>query len=57
MFGGYGKFGAASKVSRTFTGLPTHSIVRITGRFSTIDSWDGESFIVKVDGKQGFASA
>ena len=41
--------GTQSSVRRTFSGLPTHSIVTINLDFVQIDSWDNERFYVYAD--------
>jgi len=52
---GYGKVhgiwgGEVKDVSQTFTGMPTHTEVKITARFWAIDSWDNEWGYMHIDG-------
>jgi hypothetical protein len=52
---GYGKVhgiwgGEVKEVSQTFTGMPTHTEVKITARFWAIDSWDNEWGYMHIDG-------
>ena len=58
MLGGYGRFGGgggigdnSSTAEKTFTGLPTHTQVRVSFQFFKLDSWDnGENAELWVDG-------
>ncbi|CAD8148553.1 unnamed protein product [Paramecium pentaurelia] len=48
-FGGYEKTGKDAKISRKFN-LPAHKRIRIAFEAWKIDNWNGEDYIVKVDG-------
>ena len=42
------------EVTKTFTGMPSHSHVRVSLRFWAMDSWDWEKGKVYVDGERVF---
>eukprot|EP00759_Apiculatamorpha_spiralis_P009384 PhF_6_TR15991/c1_g1_i1/m.25091 len=49
MLGGYNMFGTGATITRQFQ-LPAHKRLRIKARVLSIDTWDGEAFLVHVDG-------
>ena len=52
VFGGAGRLGKNSAVQRTFTGLPNHTSLRVTGTYFLIDCWEkGKQFFIRVDGR------
>ena len=52
MLGGYAILGHGDWVEKAYVGLPTHRSVSVELVFVKIDSWDGESGIVMVDGTE-----
>jgi hypothetical protein len=48
--GGYCNFGATA-VSKTWSGLPKHSQIRVTFNYHFIDEWTGQAGYAKIDGK------
>jgi hypothetical protein len=44
-----------SKVTKTFTNLPPHTQLRVAAKYLFIDSWDGESAFMSVDGRHVWA--
>ena len=50
MLGGFNVFGKGAYAKKNFSDLPKHNKAVISFRFFKIDSWDGEAFIVKVNG-------
>ena len=53
MLGGYGVFGKDAYVEKTFdlSGAPQHSAVRVQLDFVKIDSWNGETAYLRLDGE------
>jgi len=49
ILGGHCVETAKGEVSKTFTGLPPHSQIRLNAKYMFIDSWDGESGYAKID--------
>lgn len=53
LLGGYGKF-AGGEVSKRFSELPTHTMVRVVANYYFIDAWQGEMGYMLVDtGRDG----
>jgi hypothetical protein len=50
MLGGHCNF-SYNEVSKTFTDLPKHEKIKINAAFHMLDSWDGETAFMKVDGE------
>jgi len=42
--------GGKTEISKTFSDLPLHTHVRVNSKYMFIDSWDGESGYLKLDG-------
>jgi len=40
----------APELTKTFTNLPAHTQLRVAAKYMFIDSWDGESGFMKIDG-------
>jgi hypothetical protein len=57
MLGGPGVAGAGFVATDSVQNLPPHQQIQISGQYLRIDSWDGESAWVKVDGTQAWALA
>ena len=53
MLGGYGIFGSGTYVQKTFdlSGAPAYSEVRVQLNFVKIDTWDGESAYLRLNGE------
>ena len=53
MLGGYGIFGSGAYVQKTFglSGAPAYSEVRVQLNFVKIDTWDGESAYLRLNGE------
>lgn len=47
--GGHCNFGAG-EVSKTFTKLPPHNMIKVTANYHFLDKWEGEEGFMKVDG-------
>lgn len=56
ILGGYGKFGK-TEVSKTWSGLKDHSLLRLKANFHFIDKWGGETAYMKIDGKYYWTEA
>lgn len=56
MIGGFNILGAKSALVKSIP-LPPHYKMRIRVQFWKIDSWDGESFIIYVDGVNVYQKA
>lgn len=50
ILGGHCVEKATPELSKTFESLPPHSQIRVVAKYLFIDSWDGESGYLKVDG-------
>jgi len=50
ILGGHCVEKATPELTKTFSGLPLHSQIRVVAKYLFIDSWDGESGFMKVDG-------
>jgi hypothetical protein len=50
ILGGHCVEKATPELTKTFSGLPAHSQIRVVAKYLFIDSWDGESGYVKADG-------
>ena len=53
----YALFGASAQVSKTWTGLPSHTSITLSVRVWYIDSWDSEKMYIDVDNSQVWSSA
>jgi hypothetical protein len=50
MLGGYGIFGAGASVTRTYSSLPVHNMIKLKIQLFKIDSWNNESAFISIDG-------
>jgi hypothetical protein len=50
ILGGHCVEKAIPELTKTFTKLPPHTHLRVTAKYMFIDSWDGESGFMKIDG-------
>ena len=57
MIGGYGQLGAGGYLEKTFSGLPTHTSLRIRATLFKIDQWASANFEVLLDGAVAWQSA
>lgn len=48
--GGHCRLGSNNTISRQWDKLPSHSLVKITGRVHFFDQWQGESVFITIDG-------
>ena len=50
-------YGAGDSISTTFDVVKQHKAIVIKVKVAFIDSWDGESFIIKADGNEVFSAS